>query len=86
MKHFMEKEAKTNLERIGDGIKFPPACFLCPARTYTEGGYYCDTGKLDQPDSRLNVAHYRPDRCPNKPEATGNSFSVQVLLRKTLER
>lgn len=74
------------MERIGDGINFPPACFLCPARTYTEGEYRCDPGKLDPVDSHLSVAHYQSMDCPNKFKIANDNASAEILLRKILHK
>lgn len=74
------------MERIGDGINFPQACFLCPARVYTEGEYRCDPGKLDPPGSHINIAHYQPTECPNKLKTSNSNTSPEILLRKILRK
>lgn len=73
------------MERLSaaDG-SFPQACFTCSARVYIEGGYSCDPDKLDDKSLWLNVARYRPVKCPKKVNEGHDGFSPQTLLRKIL--
>ncbi|KKR42313.1 MAG: hypothetical protein UU51_C0005G0002 [Microgenomates group bacterium GW2011_GWC1_41_20] len=69
--------------RYADGA-YPPPCFTCPARTYIGGEYYCNPDTLNDPSIILEVARYRPDRCPNRPRSDGGQASPTVLLRRVL--
>jgi hypothetical protein len=73
------------VERLGyaDGA-YPPPCFTCPARTYVGGEYYCNTDALDDPAVTLEVARYRPIRCPNKTDSGKEQVFPGALLRKVL--
>ena len=63
---------------------YPPACFTCPARTFSDGGYFCDPARLDDKSVILSVARHRPDKCPNGVKTGTRETSSEILLRKLL--
>jgi hypothetical protein len=73
------------VERLsGDGT-FPQECFACSARIFIEGGYSCDPNRLDDKSLRLNIARYRPVKCPKGiTEARSEALSAETILRKLL--
>lgn len=73
------------MERLSDTDgNFPQACFTCPARIYIEGRYCCDPDKLDDKSVWLDVARYRPVKCPKNVNETDRRLSPETLLRKIL--
>ena len=76
------------MERLSDlDGAFPQACFACPARIYIDGGYSCNPEMFDDKSERLDVARYRPIKCPKNVQETRNdALSAETLLRKILRK
>lgn len=73
------------MERLRNGDSaFPKECFLCPARVFIDGAYFCNPRLLTDRNVVLPVARYRPSACPLKQSSEQPDFSSQIRLRKIL--